>query len=253
MKDFSPEIAAALFERNPRPCMIFENGTLVIVEVNDAMCERYGWTREEFRSLTLRDIRPPEDLPRLEYLIDERRRYGGEYRRLSRHRTKSGEVFDVEVELTRLGGALSLVVASDLSATSEAERRYRLLVEMSSDGLAIVGEDRRMKYISPGGERILGVASDQIVGTDAMVRNHPDDLHKLVYNPPGETATYVVRVRHGDGGYRWIETTAKNLTRDPSCAVTSPRSATSPSASRRTRRCSAPRPTSGWCSSGRRR
>jgi PAS domain S-box-containing protein len=94
------DLIGPLFERYPKPCLIFESPSLSILRVNAAMCERYGWTPEEFATMSLRDIRPPEDLPRLEYVVAERRKRDGDYRRGSRHRTKSGEVFDVEIEIT---------------------------------------------------------------------------------------------------------------------------------------------------------
>jgi len=205
-------IDSILFDRFPRPCMIFEDGTLAILEVNDAVCARYGYSREELTRMSLRDIRPPEDIAHLEMMVAERKRTPGDYRRISRHRAKSGEVFNVEVDLTRLEGGRTLCVISDLTSVGEAELRYRLLVEASTAGLAIVAADRQMTYMNPTGERILGKRD---LGHDTNLNVHPDDVAKLVYNPPGETRNYTIRVLHGDGTYRWIEVSSKNLTTDP--------------------------------------
>ena len=188
------------------------------MRVNEAVVARYGYSRDELLSMTLRDLRAPEDIPLLEHTIAEFRQGHGWVKRVTRHRTKSGEQFDVELEVigvTYQDRQCALVRVDDLTTRSKAELRFKLLVEMSADGLAIIGEDRMMQYISPGGERILGVRSEDVRGTASMMRTHPDDLHKLAYNPPGEIKNYLVRVLHGDGSYRWIETTAKNLTRDP--------------------------------------
>lgn len=204
MIDYAPDLLTALFDRAMHPCFVFDRDTLELLHVNDAMCARYGWTRDELLRMTLRDIRLPEDVPRMEQLVAERRNMPGQLSLLSRHRTKSGDVMEVEVEMTRVRYAernATVAIVHDITRASETARLFRMLVEMSSDGLAIIGEDRVMRYISPGGERILGVRSAEIVGTASMMRTHPDDVRKLVYNPPGETMTYLVRVRHGNGSY----------------------------------------------------
>ena len=47
-----------LFENNPHPMWIFDAETLRFLAVNDAAVVRYGYSAEEFRGMTLRDIRP---------------------------------------------------------------------------------------------------------------------------------------------------------------------------------------------------
>ena len=212
------DLETALFDRTWQPTWIFDCDTLALLRVNQAVVNRYGYSRDELLSMTLRDLRVPEDIPLLEHTIAEFRQGHGWVKRITRHRTKAGEQFDVELEVigvTFHDRQCALVRVEDLTTRSKAELRFKLLVEMSGDGLAIIGEDRMMQYISPGGERILGIRSEDVAGTASMMRTHPDDVHKLVYNPPGEIKNYLVRVLHGDGSYRWIETTAKNLTRDP--------------------------------------
>lgn len=58
-----------LFENNPHPMWIFDVTTLRFLLVNDAAISRYGYTQEEFRNMTLRDIRPPEDVQALEKTV----------------------------------------------------------------------------------------------------------------------------------------------------------------------------------------
>ncbi|MET0553492.1 MAG: PAS domain S-box protein [Vicinamibacteria bacterium] len=54
-----------VFERMPYPGAIFDDATLRFLAVNDAAVEKYGWSREEFLDMTLPEICPLEDLPRL--------------------------------------------------------------------------------------------------------------------------------------------------------------------------------------------
>src|SRR2546425_2829627 len=54
-----------LFESNPRPMWIYDRETLAFLAVNDASVHHYGYSREEFLAMTIKDIRPPEDIPSL--------------------------------------------------------------------------------------------------------------------------------------------------------------------------------------------
>jgi diguanylate cyclase (GGDEF)-like protein/PAS domain S-box-containing protein len=58
-----------MFENNPHPMWIFETKTLRFLTVNDAATQRYGYTEKDFQGMTLRDIRPPEDVETLEQTI----------------------------------------------------------------------------------------------------------------------------------------------------------------------------------------
>jgi diguanylate cyclase (GGDEF)-like protein/PAS domain S-box-containing protein len=58
-----------MFENNPHPMWIFDTDTLRFLTVNDAARQRYGYTEKEFRSMTLRDIRPPDEVEALEQTI----------------------------------------------------------------------------------------------------------------------------------------------------------------------------------------
>lgn len=58
-----------LFDNNPHPMWIFDTETLAFLKVNDAAVSRYGYTSEEFRRMSLRDIRPPEEIEALEQSV----------------------------------------------------------------------------------------------------------------------------------------------------------------------------------------
>lgn len=62
MKSFFNE---SFFAKNPIPMWIYDLATLQFLEVNEAATIVYGYSREEFLFMTIKDIRPPEDLPAL--------------------------------------------------------------------------------------------------------------------------------------------------------------------------------------------
>ena len=87
---------ALLFGANPQPMWIFDATTLRILEVNGAACAHYGYTRRQFRSRTIADIRPAGDVPTLhDHLAMSRSplRNSGVWR----HVRADGQVIEVEI------------------------------------------------------------------------------------------------------------------------------------------------------------
>ncbi|MGA8111685.1 MAG: EAL domain-containing protein [Acidobacteriaceae bacterium] len=67
--DVRSEEYRVLFENNPHSMWIFDTETMQFLAVNDAAVARYGYSAEEFRHMTLRDIRPPEEVEAMEKSI----------------------------------------------------------------------------------------------------------------------------------------------------------------------------------------
>ncbi len=67
--DARSEEYRVLFEDNPHPMWIFDKDTLQFLAVNDSAVSRYGYSAEEFRKMTLRDIRPPEEVEAMEQTV----------------------------------------------------------------------------------------------------------------------------------------------------------------------------------------
>jgi PAS domain S-box-containing protein len=59
----SEERYRILFDSNPHPMWAYDLETLTFLAVNDAAIRHYGYSREEFLSMTIADIRPAEDVP----------------------------------------------------------------------------------------------------------------------------------------------------------------------------------------------
>ena len=59
-----------VFDTHPIPMWIYECGTLRFLAVNQAAIEKYGFSRKEFLSLTIKDIRDPEEA---EKVVENRR------------------------------------------------------------------------------------------------------------------------------------------------------------------------------------
>ncbi|MCL4177768.1 MAG: PAS domain S-box protein [Verrucomicrobia bacterium] len=130
-----------LFEANPHCMWVYDLATLRFLAVNDTAAERYGYSREEFLGMTLKDIRPAEEVPRL---LENVAACSGVLQESGvwRHRKKSGEIMLVDIAshaLTWEGRSARLVLVHDVTAREEARRA----LEASRQALLSVVEDQR--------------------------------------------------------------------------------------------------------------
>ena len=84
-----------LFESNPHPMWIYDRESLAFLAVNDAAVQHYGYSHDEFRRMSIKDIRPAEDIPWLLEKIAEIK--PGMNSASSRHLKKDGTVVKVEI------------------------------------------------------------------------------------------------------------------------------------------------------------
>lgn len=120
----SEERYRTLFESNPNPMWVYDTETLLFLAVNAAAIRHYGFTEREFIAMTLKDIRPAEDLPAL---MDNLSQAGQELDETTqwRHRKKDGALIDVEItshQLMWLGRPARLVLINDITARKRAEQ-----------------------------------------------------------------------------------------------------------------------------------
>jgi PAS domain S-box-containing protein len=125
-----------LFERNPQPMWVFDLETLAFLEVNVAAIHHYGYSREEFLTLTIKDIRPQEDVPNLLANVS---RITSQHEEASiwKHRKKDGTIIDVEItahELTFYGRPAQMVLAYDVTERRVLEEQLRQSQKMEAVG-----------------------------------------------------------------------------------------------------------------------
>ena len=130
-----------LFYKSPLAKWIYDEDTLRFLEVNDAAVRMYGYTYEEFRQMTLADIRPPSEVPRLMEDIELIRRdptagQGSQWL----HLKKNGELIDVQVSAHVIiyEGRKARVVA--ITDVTERIRSERELNKLNSDLAKRAGE-----------------------------------------------------------------------------------------------------------------
>jgi diguanylate cyclase (GGDEF)-like protein/PAS domain S-box-containing protein len=126
-----------LFENNPHPMWIFDTETLRFLAVNDAAVERYGYTADEFRRMTLRDIRPPEQVGAMEQHVHQAA--GGDAVTISgpwTHILRDGRRIDVEISAHSIqfeGRPARFSLVQDV--TERQQLHHRLVYQAHHDTL----------------------------------------------------------------------------------------------------------------------
>ncbi|MGX9191024.1 bifunctional diguanylate cyclase/phosphodiesterase [Stenotrophomonas sp. Ker107b] len=113
-----------LFDRNPAPFWVFDPDTLRFLEVNEAAVRQYGYSRDEFLSMSILDIRPREGWEEIRGAI-ALARIGDVDAQVRLHQRKDGTIFEVRAHLARLdfdGRQACLVLAEDVSERLAYER-----------------------------------------------------------------------------------------------------------------------------------
>ncbi|NHE59141.1 PAS domain-containing sensor histidine kinase [Cyclobacterium plantarum] len=211
-----------LFQDNPMPMFTWEFGSLNIIDVNRQALLKYGYSREEFLSLNIRDIRPVEDIPLIEKHTKGGDIYGTIHQKVWRHLNKAGELMLVEItgHLVEIAGrSCSMVLINDITNRVEAEEQlleslkdlsdYRFALDESCL-VMILDRERKVEYVNLKFQEISGFDKSGL------------DQHSLrvLYDESDEQliqdcwdATYSGRIWRGelkgktkDGGVFWVDT-----------------------------------------------
>jgi len=220
LKD-SEERYRILFERNPLPMFVRDEKTMHFLAVNEAAVRHYGYTKEEFLNMTIRDIRPKEDIPlllrTLAHQEPEMNKLG-----IWRHRKKDGTIIDVDVTTYKIvfnGRPARIVLANDVTEKLKAEKalrlseeKYRRIVENANEGILLMGTDARITFVNPKLAEMIGYGEEEVENLSILNFVYDDDKDKAVNyitkNKEGIGESFEFRMKHKDGAERWVSINA---------------------------------------------
>jgi PAS domain S-box-containing protein len=176
----SEERYRLLFESTPQPIWVYNEETLAFLAVNEAATRTYGYSRDEFLSMTIDDLRPQEDIPTLIIKNTER---PDELVISSpwRHQTRDKKTIYVEMSSHPVvfdGKNSRLVIVNDVTERKLLdEKQQRLHVSLQHSAaewrqtfnamdfpVLIVDLDGTIKRSNLAAEQIAGFAAEELVG-----------------------------------------------------------------------------------------
>jgi diguanylate cyclase (GGDEF)-like protein/PAS domain S-box-containing protein len=109
------------------------------------------------------------------------------------------------------------LVAEVIAHHQERMRRsladMSFLVDNTTDLVTRLDERSVIRYVSPSVTQLLGWTPEEMVGQPSSHYRHPDDRGsvELTTGTIGEPVVSVRRLRHANGTYRWMESTARSV------------------------------------------
>jgi PAS domain S-box-containing protein len=213
-----------LFESNPLPSWVHDLETLRFLMVNQAAVLQYGYTREEFLTMTIKDIRPPEDISALPdniagITLDGDDFLSGQWRHLKKDKT----TIYVEISSHAMicdGKRAELVIANDITRRKQAEEslresetRFRMVSENLGEGIFITDLDDQILYVNSRMAELVGYAREEVMGKPGYrlllpQEEWPGFLQRNKDRGGCISERSELHVKRKDGTWIWLEVNA---------------------------------------------
>ena len=176
----SEERYRLLFESTPQPIWVYNEETLTFLAVNEAATRTYGFSRDEFLTMTVNDVRPHEDIPTL--IIKSSDPNDLVISSPWRHKTKDNKTIYVEMSSHPVvfdGKNSKLVIVNDVTERKLLdEKQQRLHASLQQSAMEwrqtfnaidfpvlIVDLAGTIKRSNLAAEQIIGIEAEKILGT----------------------------------------------------------------------------------------
>ena len=145
-----------------------------IIEANQKACEMFGYSPKEFYGLNIKklvsaepnnhhSVRMPNAKDRQSLILERK------------FLKKDGSTFTVELSVKLLEDGMHQAIMRDVTERkkiekilADNERKFRLLIENSTDLILILSQNFIIKFMSPSVSRILGYKEQNLIGTSIL-------------------------------------------------------------------------------------
>ena len=150
-----------IFETSPMPMWLFDVESLKFLDVNEAAVVQYGYSKEEFLNMTIRDIRPAQYVNGIEQVVKFHKNEHKFYNDNIVHLRKNGEEINVRIESSFMefnGHKAKLVLATDVTAqiksqaeiqksnekVRQSESNLRAIFDNTNEGFVLLNIDNNI-------------------------------------------------------------------------------------------------------------
>jgi PAS domain S-box-containing protein len=217
---------ALLFEHNPLPMLVYDRATLRVLAVSNAALASYGYTREEFLAMTVRDLTPEDDLDGLNAFLEAKLDVArpGLLTSIRRQRCKDGHVIEVDVtadDLDLAGRECRIVLCQDVTERNRATAELiaaREQLRRSAEEHQLLFERNPQPLLVYDCETLAIVAvSDAAVASMGYTRTEFMQLTLLDIAPPEDHADMIAYGKRHAVGERFglfVSRPRRHLTKD---------------------------------------
>jgi PAS domain S-box-containing protein len=107
-----------LFHSSPIPMWVYDRDSVKFLDINRAAIEHYGYSFEEFLAMTIKQIRPQEDIPGMNNYESNSRNDKYFFQGVFKHEKKSGEIIHVDIRSNIIyynGKKAEVILANDIT------------------------------------------------------------------------------------------------------------------------------------------
>ncbi len=210
-----------LFESNPCPMFVWDVKTLQIIDCNKEALLKYGYGREEFLCLTIRDLQFVDDLLLLEFVATDETEEGLIHKQTWRQVNKRGDIMFMEISghlINYNGRKVSFIQVNDLTEKEhtlaqfkESQAKLKTATKIARLGYWQLRADGTERYWSDEVYEIWGVTRDTFeVNFDSFLNTiHAIDreafaAEQAAFHSWKKTFDLEYRIILPDGSIRWV-------------------------------------------------
>jgi len=204
----------SLFEKNPLPMWVYDTETFKFLYVNKAAVSNYGFSKEEFLEMSLKDIRPKEEWERLKQNIITRnpnKKHTAEWT----HIKKSGEKIFVEVHANPIiidGKKAQLVLANDITERKKVQSNVFFqanILQNITEIVIVTNLKGNIIYWNQGAIDCYGYEEEEVIGRSVNFIIDPEESFTLAniisYLQENKVYTKKSRLYSKSNRELWIE------------------------------------------------
>jgi PAS domain S-box-containing protein len=214
-----------LFENNPVPMWVIDLITFKFLDVNNMAILQYGYSREEFLSMTALDIRPDKDKDHFTKSSDPSEINATNFNRgIWNHKKKNGTIIEVEIIAHKIiyeGVPARFILSNDITDRRKAEqnleirnkeiRDYKFAMD-ESNIVGITDHNGVIIFANDNFCKISQYSREELIGKDHRILNSGYHSKAYIQNKwetiaSGKTWKGEIKNKAKDGTFYWVDTT----------------------------------------------